>query len=101
MLLRNGQGGSRIGNAAQQVLLTHDAEKAARLRKEDDVARFAGFADEIVCLATPAFFFAVGQGYRSFTQTSDDEVIALLDRARDGFSEAVASVSAADPPAAR
>ena len=42
--------------------------------------------------------YAVGQGYRNFTQTSDDEVIALLDRARDGFSEAVASVSAADPP---
>ena len=26
-------------------------------------------------------FFAVGQGYRNFRQTSDDEVIALLDRA--------------------
>jgi len=25
-----------LGNAAQQVLLTHDAERAARLRKEDD-----------------------------------------------------------------
>jgi phosphate transport system protein len=25
-----------LGNAAQQVLLTRDAEKAARLRKEDD-----------------------------------------------------------------
>ena len=29
--------------------------------------------------------FAVGQGYRNFTQTSDDEVIALLDRARRTF----------------
>jgi phosphate transport system protein len=26
----------KLGNTAQQVLLTHDAEKAARLRKEDD-----------------------------------------------------------------
>jgi putative phosphoribosyl transferase len=50
-----------------------------------------------VCLGTPAFFLAVGQGYRAFTQTSDDEVIALLARARDGF-RGVASTSAADPP---
>ena len=38
-----------------------------------------------------------GQGYRNFTQTPDDEVIALLDRARDSFAEAVA-IDAADPP---
>ena len=43
-------------------------------------------------------FFGVGQGYRNFTQTSDDEVVALLDRARDGFRDVVASASAGDPP---
>ena len=56
------------------------------------------YADEVVCLETPAFFFAVGQGYRNFTQTSDDEVVALLDRARDNFAEAAAIDAAADPP---
>ena len=46
----------------------------------------------------PQFFFAVGQGYRNFSQTSDDEVIALLDRAREGFPGRLAGGSAADPP---
>ena len=32
----------------------------------------------MISLQAPAFFFAVGQGYRNFTQTSDDEVVALL-----------------------
>ncbi len=35
-------------------------------------------ADEVVCLATPAFFHAVGQFYADFRQVSDDEVIAIL-----------------------
>jgi putative phosphoribosyl transferase len=40
--------------------------------------------DEAVCLATPEPFGAVGAFYRDFSQTGDDEVIALLDEAR-GF----------------
>ena len=38
--------------------------------------------DDIVCLATPEPFFAVGPHYRDFTQTKDEEVIRLLDEAR-------------------
>jgi putative phosphoribosyl transferase len=38
-------------------------------------------ADSVVCLHTPVDFYAVGQWYRSFTQTSDEEVRELLDRA--------------------
>jgi predicted phosphoribosyltransferase len=38
-------------------------------------------ADAALCLFTPLEFVAVGQWYRNFTQTSDDEVRALLDRA--------------------
>lgn len=65
----------------------------------DIFERFSGCADEVICLHTPAFFFAVGQGYRNFTQTSDDEVVALLDRARQGFSEPTAvGVPDDDPP---
>lgn len=37
--------------------------------------------DDIVVLAQPSHFVAVGQWYRDFTQTTDDEVIALLSRA--------------------
>ena len=73
--------------AACQVARAQGASRvvlAVPIGPDDIVARFAGYADEIVCLETPACFYAVGQGYRNFTQPSDDEVIALLDRARDG-----------------
>lgn len=35
-------------------------------------------ADEVVCASTPTPFYAVGQGYVDFGQTSDDEVRAAL-----------------------
>jgi predicted phosphoribosyltransferase len=35
-------------------------------------------ADEVICAQTPSAFSAVGQWYRDFSQTTDDEVIALL-----------------------
>ena len=38
-------------------------------------------ADEVVCLATPEPFFAIGYWYRDFAQTSDKEVEELLARA--------------------
>jgi putative phosphoribosyl transferase len=38
--------------------------------------------DELVCLLSPPAFYAVGAYYRDFDQTGDDEVIALLDAAR-------------------
>jgi putative phosphoribosyl transferase len=44
-------------------------EAAALLGKE---------ADEVICLATPMDFLAVGRWYRDFPQTTDDEVRALL-----------------------
>ncbi|MCX2739475.1 phosphoribosyltransferase [Pontibacter anaerobius] len=40
--------------------------------------RFSGMVDDFVCLLTPPFFQAVGQFYEEFTQTSDEEVIQLL-----------------------
>ncbi|HEY2642408.1 MAG TPA: phosphoribosyltransferase family protein [Galbitalea sp.] len=36
-------------------------------------------ADEVVCLLTPRNFWAVGQYYEDFSQTSDEEVSALLE----------------------
>jgi putative phosphoribosyl transferase len=38
--------------------------------------------DEIVCLSAPEFFNAVGSHYADFTQTSDEEVMALLAEAK-------------------
>jgi predicted phosphoribosyltransferase len=36
------------------------------------------YADEVVCLAAPEEFYAVGQFYRDFPQVEDREVVALL-----------------------
>ena len=63
----------------------------------DTAKEFAKYADEVVCLETPVPYFAVGQGYRNFAQTSDDEVAALLNRARRSFG-AAAKAGNGDPP---
>ncbi len=44
----------------------------------DSLERISGLADEIVCLATPHPFHAVGRYYLDFTGVTDEEVIALL-----------------------
>lgn len=41
-----------------------------------------GLADDVVCLASPDLFGAVGKHYQDFAQTSDDEVVHLLNEAR-------------------
>jgi putative phosphoribosyl transferase len=57
---------------ASRVLL------AVPVAPREAVARLSKEADEVVCLATPDPFFAVGQWYEAFPQTSDREVVALL-----------------------
>jgi len=51
---------------------------AAPIGVPDTLAGLAEVADEVVCLGAPDDFVAVGQGYRDFGQTSDEEVCALL-----------------------
>lgn len=43
-------------------------------------------ADEVVCLSAPPGFHSVGQWYRDFGQTSDEEVARLLERANASAS---------------
>jgi putative phosphoribosyl transferase len=44
--------------------------------------RLRRVADDVVCAAAPERFFAVGQFYETFDQTTDAEVLELLERAR-------------------
>ena len=62
------------GRGDVQVLAVHVASTCAALRAE---------ADELVCAATPEPFVAVGRWYEDFSQTSDDEVRALLAQAME------------------
>jgi predicted phosphoribosyltransferase len=51
---------------------------AVPVASPEAVERVRPYADEVVCLETPDFFYAVSQFYRVFGQVEDDEVIALL-----------------------
>jgi putative phosphoribosyl transferase len=47
-----------------------------------------GVCDEVVYVAAPDPFYAVGEWYEDFSQTTDDEVIGLLRRAADQSPDA-------------
>ncbi len=68
-------------NGAKRVVL------AAPVAPPDVVHRLAGLADEVVVLSMPDPFYAVGAHYRVFDQTADEEVIRLLDEARQWTGE--------------
>ncbi len=52
----------------------------------DSVQRLRAEADDVLCLHVPELFYAVGQFYDDFGQTSDDEVTFLLRRRAEAFS---------------
>lgn len=51
---------------------------ATPVAPRETVSALAALADEVVCLATPAPFRAVGLYYDDFHQLSDEEVVAAL-----------------------
>ena len=55
---------------------------AAPVAPPSSIAELAAECDEVVTLATPEPFYAVGLYYTDFAQTTDEEVIDLLARAR-------------------
>lgn len=62
--------------------------------------RIGSDADEFVSLLTPREFFAIGQFYRDFSQTTDDEVADYLGRAATNWSLVATTTAQAndDPP---
>lgn len=48
-----------------------------------NLERMQSVADEVVCLLAPDDFKAVGAWYENFRQTTDEEVVRLLDSASD------------------
>jgi putative phosphoribosyl transferase len=80
--------GVATGSTARAACRVAKAAGAARVVLAVPVAPahwtvdFADEADELVALDTPEPFMAVGQWYRDFDPTLDDEVVDCLDRAR-------------------
>lgn len=75
--------GSTMLAAVQGVRTQHPARiiVAVPVAAADTCRKLRAEADEIVCLRTPEPFYAVGLWYEDFTQTTDEEVIRLLDEA--------------------
>ncbi len=77
-----------IATGASMIAALHAvrAKKPARLvcavpvAAADSLENIRPYADEVVCLATPENFMAVGQFYREFQQVEDEQVVALLAR---------------------
>ncbi|KUL33481.1 phosphoribosyl transferase [Streptomyces sp. NRRL F-4489] len=73
--------------AACQVVRAQGAARvvlAVPVAPPDAAERLRTAADEFVCLSTPYAFSAVGEWYEDFSQTADDEVVALLAQAAAG-----------------
>ncbi len=67
--------------AAIQSVRAEDVEKvvvAVPVSPTETFAEIEERAEEVICLATPSDFYAVGQFYEDFSATEDEEVIRLL-----------------------
>jgi putative phosphoribosyl transferase len=88
--------GIATGGTVRAALLHLKSSAAAHVTlavpvaPQDALDSLASAADDIVCLSAPEHFHAVGLHYQTFGQTSDAEVVELLDEARS-WSESSAS----------
>lgn len=64
----------RQAGAAQVIAAVPVGAKSTCMKIEQE-------ADKLVCLYMPEPFYGVGQWYSDFSQTSDEEVLSLLNRA--------------------
>jgi putative phosphoribosyl transferase len=74
-------------SAACEIARAHGAARvvlATPVAPEGWEDRIGNRADEYVCVDTPPHFFAIGQFYADFTQTTDAEVTRLLDGVTTG-----------------
>ena len=97
--------GIATGSTARAACQVVRAQGAARVILAVPVAprgweaRVGGAADELVCLQTPDPFYAIGQFYENFTQTTDEEVVDCLERAATSPIPATSYDAGDDPPA--
>lgn len=75
-----------LKNAAPRRLVA-----AVPVAPPETLPKLEAEADEVVCLAAPQDFHAVGIHYDDFEQTSDREVIELLEQRRSAQAQSVAS----------
>ena len=76
--------GIATGSTAEAAILavkSNNPQKtvlAVPVAPPETIKRLSREADEVVILQMPEYFYAVGQFYETFTQTTDEEVIGIL-----------------------
>lgn len=60
---------------------------AIPVASRDAIEMVQGEVDEAICLLIPDFFYSVSVWYSDFRQTTDGEVINLLNRSSDLFGD--------------
>lgn len=81
ILVDDGLATGATARAAVLALRTQAPKKiivAAPVSARDTYEEMAQIADEVICIETPEWFNAVGQWYKEFPQTTDEEVIHIL-----------------------
>ncbi|MGW5152056.1 phosphoribosyltransferase family protein [Rhodococcus koreensis] len=100
IIVDDGMATGATARAGCQVARAHGAARvvlAVPVGSHEAIRDLAGEADEVISLEAPRWFDAVGQWYRNFGQTSDDEVCDLLCRATERAPGPVPP-PAGDPP---
>ena len=72
----------RAAVRALRQMNAHEVIVAVPVAAEETCDSLQREADDIICLRTPSPFQAVGLWYEDFSQTTDEEVHALLERAQ-------------------
>lgn len=86
--------GLATGSTMQAAIAALRLQQPARIvvavptAAADTCERLRDIADDVVCAMTPQPFCAVGLWYEDFSQTSDDEVRALLAQSRQEAAQA-------------
>jgi putative phosphoribosyl transferase len=91
ILVDDGIATGSTASAALQVARAHGAARcilAVPVAPLPALAKVRDVADEVVCLAAPDPFFAVGQWYRDFSAIDDHDVVRLLRGSTRGTADA-------------
>ncbi len=85
ILIDDGLATGATMRAAASAIKTKNPAKivvAVPTGARDTCELFGREVDEVICIATPEPFYGVGAWYGNFSQTTDEEVCELLDKAR-------------------